>query len=413
MPDLGGFELREPVFLVLGLLAPPVYLLASRLPAAVTYSSLVLVDRAHRSLRTRLAAAPALLLSLAVVALAIAMAGPRTGNATSIVHREGIAIVMVVDRSGSMQARDFVRGDTSVSRLDVVKQVFQDFVNSSNRDSDLVGLVAFARYADGLCPLTLDHSNLLMILDQVEIVSERSEDGTAVGEGLGLAVERVRSLDTKSKVIILLTDGVNNAGVIDPLQAADLAAQHGIKVYSIGAGTTGYAPVPVPGRGGRVVLQRAYVEIDEETLRKIAERTGGRYFHAANAEALADVIEEIDRLERSEITEIRYLEYEHHYAGFVSAALILIAASALLSGTVLRRLPCASSASPNLTSFTGSGVCLSSWVSCCGWISEAVARSTACSLRCCSHASSCNRESVFAACGSCSWGSPVSVWSRR
>ena len=334
-----GFELRDPLFLLLGLLAPLVYRLASRLPSAVTYSSLDLVASAPRSLRSRLVALPPALLALAVVALAIALAGPRTGDATSRFHREGIAIAMVVDRSGSMQARDFVRDDTSVSRLDVVKKVFEDFVRSSNRESDLVGLVAFARYADGLCPLTLDHANLLMILEQVEIVTDRSEDGTAVGEGLALAVERVRALDTKSKVIILLTDGVNNAGNLDPLQAADLAAQYGIKVYAIGAGRTGYAPVPVQAPGGRVILQRAYVEIDEETLRGVAERTGGRYFHAADADALEDVIEEIDRLERSEIAEIRYLEYEHHYAGFVGAALFLLAASALLSGSLLRRLP--------------------------------------------------------------------------
>ena len=127
--------------------------------------------------------------------------------------------------------------------------------------------------------------------------------------------------------------------MLDPLQAADLAAQYGIKVYSIGAGRTGYAPVPVQGPGGRVVLQRAYVEIDEETLRAIAERTGGRYFHAADATALGEVIEEIGRLERSEITEIRYLEYEYHYASFVGAALMLIVVSALSTGTLLRRLP--------------------------------------------------------------------------
>ncbi len=335
----GSWELRNPLFLLVALLAPIVYRLTSRLRSVLTYSSLEIVEAAPRSLRSRLVVLPPLMLAFAVVVLAIALAGPRTGDATSRFHRKGIAIVMLVDRSGSMQARDFVRDDTSVSRLDVVKQVFKDFGASPNRESDLLGLVSFARYADGLCPLTLDHDNLLIILEQLEIVSLRSEDGTAVGEGLGLAVERLRSQDTKSKVIILLTDGVSNAGDLDPLQAADLAAQYGIKVYAIGAGSTGYAPVPVAGPGGRVVLQRAFVEIDEETLRAIAERTGGRYFHAADAAALEGVIEEIDRLERSEIAEIRYLEYEHHYAGFVSAALLLIAASALLSGSVFRRLP--------------------------------------------------------------------------
>jgi Ca-activated chloride channel family protein len=250
---------------------------------------------------------------------------------------------MVVDRSGSMQARDFVRGDTSINRLDVVKDVFRAFVAgegvADGRPDDLIGLVVFARYADGLCPLTLDHGNLLSILADVEIVTEQSEDGTAIGEGLALAVERLRGIEVSSKVVLLLTDGVSNVGDIDPLQAADLAAQHGIKVYAIGAGTTGLAPVPVQAAGGRMVLRQAYVEIDEETLRQIAQRTGGRYFHAANARGLTEVIEEIDRLERSEVTEIRYLTYEYHYAGWVGAGLLLMGSAAVLSGTVLRRLP--------------------------------------------------------------------------
>jgi Ca-activated chloride channel family protein len=337
------WELRDPLFLVVAAVAPLVYWLAARMPAALTYSSLGLVDVAPRSLRARLAKLPALLLAAAALVLAVALAGPRTGSATSRIQREGIAIAMVVDRSGSMQARDFVRGDTSISRLDVVKSVFRAFVvgegGTGGRPDDLVGLVVFARYADGLCPLTLDHGNLLSILSDVEIVTEQAEDGTAVGEGLALAVERLRGVEAASKVALLLTDGVNNVGDIDPLQAADLAAQHGIKVYAIGAGTTGYAPVPVQAPGGRTVLRQAYVQIDEETLRQIAQRTGGRYFHAADASGLAEVIEEIDRLERSEISEIRYLTYEYHYAGWVGAGLLLIAGAAILSGTALRRLP--------------------------------------------------------------------------
>ena len=340
MPD---WELRDPLFLLAALLAPLVYWLGARLPGAVTYSSLEIVDRAPRSLRARLSVLPALGLALATALLALALAGPRSGDAISKVSREGIAIVMVVDRSGSMQARDFVEGDVSVDRLQAVKQVFRDFVRGSDavggRPDDLVGLVSFARYADGLCPLTLDHGNLLAILDQVEIVSERSEDGTAIGEGLALAVERLRRHPAKSKLAILLTDGVNNAGDVDPLQAAELARSFGIKVYTIGAGRTGYAPIPVAGPGGRVRLQRAYVEIDEDTLRAIADKTQGRYFHATNAEGLAQVVSEIDALERSEITEIRYLQYSAQYAGFVGAALALIGLSALAGSTFLRRLP--------------------------------------------------------------------------
>jgi Ca-activated chloride channel family protein len=339
MPDLAGLDLRDPVFLLVAVLALPVYYLASRLPSVVTYSSLAIVDGAPRSLRSRLSSLPAVLLALAVVALAVALAGPRTGDATSKVHREGIAIAMVVDRSGSMQARDFVEGDASASRLDVVKNVFRDLVEKPGRADDLIGLVTFARYADGACPLTSDHGNLLAILEQQEIVTERAEDGTAVGEGLALAVERLRHQDVRSKVAILLTDGVSNAGDITPLQAAELAEQHGIKVYTIGAGRTGWAPVPVQLPGGSVALRRAFVEMDEETLREIAERTGARYFHAADADTLSDVIVEIDRLERSEIVEVRYLQYEHHYASFVVLAIVFMLTSSLLAGTWLRRLP--------------------------------------------------------------------------
>lgn len=340
MPELaGGFELRDPLFLLAGLLAPLVFLLSARTPGALRYSSVSLPAAAPRSLRWRLARLPALLLAASVLLLAVALAGPRTGDATSVVRREGIAIVMVVDRSGSMQARDFVRGDTSVSRLDAVQRVFHDFVSRPGRAGDLIGLVAFARYADGVCPLTTDRGNLLAILDQLEIVSDRSEDGTAVGDGLALAVERLRGQEALSKVAILLTDGVENAGVIPPLQAAELAASHGVRVYTIGAGTTGYAPFPVQGPGGRTVLQRAYVEIDERTLQRIAVRSGGRYFRAGDADALAEVVDEIDRLERSQITEIRYLEYRHHHVPLVASALGLLGVAALLSASWLRRLP--------------------------------------------------------------------------
>ena len=333
------WEFRAPLFLLLSLLAPAVAWWASKLPASLTYSSLGIVENAPVSLRNRLAAIPALALALAVVALAIALAGPRTGDASSRLKTEGISIVMVVDRSGSMQARDFVAGDTSTSRLDAVKEVFRDFVARPRRDDDLVGLVSFARYADGLAPLTFDRGNLLAILGDVEIVRDRNEDGTAVGQGLALAVERLRSQETPSKVVILLTDGVNNAGEIDPVQAAELAARFGIRVYTIGAGTSGYAPVPVTLPDGRTVLQRALVEMDEDTLRKVAEQTGGRYFHAADAEALERVIDEIDQLERGEIDEIRYIEYEPHYALFVLVALGLMGGGALLQATLLRRLP--------------------------------------------------------------------------
>ena len=344
MPDLAGFELSHPWLLALALLAPFVFLRANRLPASVTYSSLALVESARPSLRARLAWLPAALQAFAVVAIAVALAGPRTGDSVSEVHREGIAIAMVVDRSSSMEARDFVRGDSGTSRLDVVKKIFRDFVAGGGdvgdgRPDDLVGLVSFARYADSLCPLTLDHGNLIAILDDIETPTRQTEDGTAVGEGLALAVERLRRQETASKIAILLTDGVNNAGDIEPLQAAELAAEHGIKVYTVGAGYTGYAPFPVRRPDGRVSLRRIPVEIDEVVLQQIAQRSGGRYFHATNEEALREVIEEIGRLERSEIAEVRYLEYSYHFTPFVLSALLAITLAALLGSTWLRRLP--------------------------------------------------------------------------
>jgi Ca-activated chloride channel family protein len=341
----GGFEFSDPLFLLLILVAPFVFLRANGLPATVTYSSLALVDSHRRSLRARLVWLPALLFAVATVALAIALAGPRTGDAVSEVKHEGIAIAMVVDRSSSMEARDFVRGDTSTSRLDVVKRIFKDFVKGGGafgegRPDDLIGLVTFARYADGLCPLTLDHGNLVAVLEDITTpYGDPSEDGTAVGEGLALAVERLRRQESASKVVILLTDGVNNAGDIEPLQAAELAAQHGIKVYTVGAGYTGYAPYPVEQRNGRMTLQRVAVEIDEQVLEQIAEKSGGRYFHATNEVVLREVLEEIGRLERSEVSEVRYLEYEYHFAPWVGLALGALGLASILSRTWLRRLP--------------------------------------------------------------------------
>ncbi|NUQ62556.1 MAG: VWA domain-containing protein [Pirellulales bacterium] len=354
------WEFRDPLFLVVALAAPLVYALAARSASAVRYSSLGIPDRSPRSWRVRLARLPALLTAVAVASLAVALAGPRTPDADTKVSREGIAIMMVVDRSGSMNARDLVKDDLSVDRLAVVKEVFRQFVlggeagseskspvfsgsrifAAGGRPDDAIGLVAFAGYADSLCPLTLDHGSLASLVEDLEIVRTRNEDGTALGDGLALAVERLRQSKAKSKVAILLTDGVNNTGAVDPLRAAELAASQNIKVYSIGAGTDGLAPFPtVDPFTGRQVLEPTYVEIDEETLKAIAERTGGRYFRATDRDSLAEVYAEIGRLERTEIAEVRYLQYTEHYAPFVVAGLSLLAVAAVANGSVFRKLP--------------------------------------------------------------------------
>lgn len=347
------WEFRDPWFLLVALLAPLLYVLMTKgSRSVVRYSTLALVEKSLITLRARLANTPFQLLALALVPMAIALAGPRTPDAETRVRRKGIAIVMVVDRSGSMQARDLVKDDVSINRLEVVKRLFQQFVLGdqegrvwsadigSGRPDDVIGLVAFARFADSLCPLTLDHGNLVNIANDLEIVSEPTEDGTALGEGLSLAVERLRRNPAKSKVVILLTDGVNNAGKITPAEAAELAAAYGVKVYAIGTGTRGLAPVPVwDPFTQRQVLRAAHVEIDEDTLKAIARKTGGRYYRATDAQGLAEIYRRIDRLERTEISEIRYLQYHERYTGFAWAALGLIGASGLLAGSFFRRLP--------------------------------------------------------------------------
>lgn len=348
---MSDWEFRDPWFLLLLPLAALVYWLANRSRSSLTFSSLSLVTHTPRSFRLWLAKLPAVLFAVATLVLIIGLARPRTPERETRVSRDGIAIMMVVDLSSSMNARDLVVEDRSINRLDVVKQVFLKFVLGSGettvfggqasrgRPDDLIGLVTFAGYADSVCPLTLDHGNLANIVRDLEIVSVQSEDGTAVGDGLGLAVERLRRSKAKSHVAILLTDGVNNAGIIPPLRAAELAAETNVKVYCIGAGTTGLAPMPAIDLFGRQTLLPQPVEIDEDTLKQIAEKTGGKYFRAENSEALAEVYQEIDRLEKTEVTELRYLRYTEHFANFVAAGLGLLALAATLGASLFRRLP--------------------------------------------------------------------------
>lgn len=339
------WELGDKWFLLLFGLAPLVYWLAARPTSVLQYSSLSLVSGTRRSLRRRFARLPAVLLTLALVALAIAAARPRTPRQETRVSRRGIAIMMVVDLSSSMDARDMVADDRSLNRLSVVKDVFDDFVFGTERTAgrgrpdDLIGLVTFARYADSVCPLTLDHGNLVSMVSQLEIVSDPREDGTALGDGLGLAVERLRRSKAKSRVVILLTDGVSNAGVIEPNRAAELAAENDIKVYCVGVGTQGMAPVPMTGPFGRTVFVAQPVEIDEQGLKEIAKQTGGRYFRAVDKDSLESIYREIDSLERTKVTEVRYLQYAEYFPYFVVTGLGLMAGALVLNGSLFRRLP--------------------------------------------------------------------------
>jgi len=249
--------LHSPWWLLLLLLSPILCwrFFSKRRSAAISFSNTAFAAEMTPTLRQRLLWLPKVLFLLALLFLAVSLARPREGRQQTVTQSEGIAIEMVVDRSGSMQALDFKIDGEHVDRLTAVKNVASKFVKGDEsldgRFSDLVGLITFAGYADGVTPPTLDHGFLTASLNQTEIVSARSEDGTAIGDAIALGVEKLNGLDenrndkVKSKIIILLTDGENTAGELEPVAAAELAQTLGIKIYTIGVGTKGQAPIPV------------------------------------------------------------------------------------------------------------------------------------------------------------------------
>jgi Ca-activated chloride channel family protein len=339
---IAGVELANPWVLLALPLAVLALLWSSRGAGRVVFSSLRALPSGGRTWRTRIAWLPDAMMALAVVALLIALAGPRAGDKNARIRREGIAVMMAADISGSMRALDLSQKNRELTRLDAVKQVFEQFVQGGGgldgRADDAIGLVAFAKYAETRSPLTLDHGNLITAARQLDFAPE-DEDGTALGAGLQLAVERLREFDARSKIAILLTDGEGNVHEISEDAAIDDAVKAGVKVYTIGAGTNGSAPIRVDLGDGQTRLVHTQVSIDEATLRKIADKTGGQYFRATDNASLRQIYAQIDKLERTALEEERFTEYHQFYGWFVSIAMGLVVASLLLRGTVLRRLP--------------------------------------------------------------------------
>lgn len=341
-----GVELAHPWFLLAALLAVPAVWWSVRSSGRVVFSSLRALPHGGDTWRTRLAWLPDALLGLAIVALALALSGPRKGDQSSRVRRDGIAIMMAVDVSGSMRALDLSAKNRELTRLDAVKDVFSRFVLGGSklggRPDDAIGLVAFARYADTRSPLTLDHGNLATAARQLDFAEEH-EDGTHIGAGLELAVTRLAEWKPKQQAVgriaILLTDGESNVHEIDEDTAIDDAIKAGVKVYTIGAGTTGIAPIRVTRRDGSSDLMQMQVSIDEATLRKIADKTGGQYFRATDHASLDKIYAQIDQLERTTIEQDQFTEYRQFYGWFVIAAMALVVLAFLLRGTLLRRLP--------------------------------------------------------------------------
>ncbi len=330
---------------------------AARQSVSLAFSSTDFASSIRPTFRQRMMWVPAALTLLTMAVLIVALAGPREGRQETIANTEGIAIEIVVDRSGSMRAMDFKKQDVPVDRLTAVKDVVGRFVlgegDLEGRFSDLIGLVTFARNADGMTPPTLDHPFLVSQLNESSIVNRNSEDGTAIGDAIGLAVEKLAALDKnqkqeiESKVIILLTDGENNSGSLEPIQAAELAKMMNIKVYTIGVGTKGRAPVPVTNAIGRQIIRWMDVNIDEKTLQKIADTTNGKYFRATDTESLEEIYAEIDRLEKSKVEERQYVDYRElavrpiHYGGLTFPpvalwAFLLLGLQMVLKNTFFR-----------------------------------------------------------------------------
>ena len=305
--------------------------------SAFLYSSVSLVKPFSGLTRSRAGAALATLRWLTLAAFIVALAQPRliTGESKGV-KASGIDIAVALDLSGSMIAEDFQLRGERVNRLAIAKDVLETFIK--NRPNDRFCLVAFAGRPYVASPITLDHDFLLQNLERLSLETIK-EDGTAIGSALTTALNRLKDLKSKSKIVILMTDGQNNAGKVPPLTAAEVAEALKIKVYTIGVGTRGEAPVPVVDIFGRRGYRNERVDIDEDTLQKVAEKTGGRYYRADNTDALRKIYSEIDRLEKTEVESKKYRQYKELFPAAVIAGLVTMLLEIGLGQTIWRKLP--------------------------------------------------------------------------
>ena len=292
-------------------------------------STIQVFQAVPRTWRQRLRHVPFVLRLFAIGLLTIALARPQSTSRGENVTTEGIDIVLVTDISGSMLAEDF-----RPNRIEAAKRVAMDFIDG--RLNDRIGLVVFSGESFTQCPLTLDHGVLKNLLG--ELKSGMIEDGTAIGMGLATAVSRLRESKAKSRVIILLTDGVNNRGAIDPLTAAGIAQSFGVRVYTVGVGTVGMAPYPVQTPFG-VQYQNMPVEIDEELLKKISDQTDGKYFRATDNRTLKAIYAEIDRMEKTKIEVTQFRRHKEEFYDAALAAGLFLLLEVLLAQTMFRKNP--------------------------------------------------------------------------
>lgn len=312
---------------------PLLYQMQSR-PAGLRFADTGLAAYATRSWRLYLRSVLPAMRLLAIALVIIGAARPQTGQAREIIKGEGVDIALALDISGSMASLDF----EPQNRLEAAKRVIADFVGE--RQYDRIGLVVFAGNAFNQSPPTVDHNVLARLLGQTKLASDLGvEDGTAIGMGLANAANMLKDSEVKSKVVILLTDGVNNAGQIDPLTAAEAAKTLGIKVYTIGMGRPGQVPVPATDLFGMLRITYQESKIDEELLQKIAGATGGRYFRAEDTAGLKQIYDEINSLEKSQVEVQTFTRYKELAVWLLLPALLLFVAEMFLRQTIFRKLP--------------------------------------------------------------------------
>jgi len=333
-----GFEFHNP-YLLLSLLLLPLYWLAywrQQKHGTVRFSSLADLGEAPVSRSVYWRHLVVFARSIALVFLVLALARPRKGIGEVRLETEGINITLAVDLSTSMLAEDFESGGRRLNRLEVLKPIIRDFIR--RRDRDRIGVVAFAGRAYSHCPLTFDHDVLSRMIDRLEI--GMLEDGTAIGMAIVSALNQLRTAETGQRVIVLLTDGINNTGKIDPPTAVKMARGMKVKIYAVGAGSRDNVPYPV-GKDplGRTIYRQVSLPIDDQALQQLADVTEGKYFRAEDTAGLEKIYREIDELEKSPLEGRLYTDYREFFGGFIFAGMALLLAEIALRETRFRRLP--------------------------------------------------------------------------
>jgi len=325
---------EDPWLLLILLLIPILVWRERRSVNAILYSSIIPLKEAGFDRSEILEVIPTILRFLAIALFIIAFARPQQGHKKTEIISQGVDIVLAIDTSGSMQALDFKKNNSPVTRLTVVKDVVSGFI--TNRDKDRIGMVVFGAEAFTQSPLTLDHQILGSFLSKLKI--GMAGDSTAIGSAIGISIKRLKDLKSKSKIIILLTDGRNNSGKIPPLQAAEIAKTLGIKIYTIGVGKKGKAPFLVDTiLGKRLIYQN--VDIDEKTLKNISKITNAQYFRATDTETLKSIYEHINLLEKSEVKTLDHSEYTELFHYILIPGLLLLITEIIISNSILRKVP--------------------------------------------------------------------------